>query len=258
MSRYVRKVVLVLLAGSAWMTASAHAAETGSIRGILEKPNLVKAVVAVNRDDNKKYPGKVDAKTGAFVIEGLPLGGTYDCLVDIDGARLEGVNLKVPRSNYEEEQPLSREDAEAIKKTTLSLNQFEDKVEVLTIRGNIQHAAVLVHKLRTKGFINSQPGEVIWRLEVWHFEKPDETWVKVQDELFVVLYRERLQQAAFAKKSLTLDPALGGLRVSKEKPAVDVGKVMLPGKESGIRLRGEKAPEQDQKHGSKPRRGGSR
>lgn len=244
---HVRKLgfaVLALLAASAWTGSSA--ADTGSIRGALDKPHLVKAVTAINREDNKKYPAKVDAKTGTFTIDGLPLGGTYDCVVDIQGARLEGVNLKVPHSDYEEEQPLSRQDVEALKKTTQSLNQFEDKVEVLTIQGNIQHAAVLVNKLRTKDFVNSQPGEIIWRLEVWHFEKPDETWVKVQDELFVVLYRERLQQTAFAKKSLTLDPALGGLRLTKEKPIADVGKAALPTKEPGIRLRNE------------PRKGGSR
>src|SRR5262249_42682558 len=125
--------------------------------------------------------------------------------------------------------------------------QFEDNVEVLTIQGNIQHAAVLVHKLRTKAFINSQPGEVVWRLELWHFEKPDETWVKVQDELFLVLYRERLQKKDFEKKSLTLDGALGGLQVTKEKPTHDVGAVQLPSKEPGIRLRSEKA-----KGGKKP------
>jgi hypothetical protein len=237
---HVRKLgftVLVLLAG--WGSTASSAADTGTIRGTLDKPHLVKAVTAVNREDNKKYPGEVDTKAGTFIIDGLPLGGTYDCVVDIEGARLEGVNLKVPHSDYEEEQLLSREDVEALKKTTLSLNQFEDKVEILTIRGNIQHAAVLVNKLRTKGFVNSQPGEIIWRLEVWHFEKPDETWVKVQDELFVVLYRERLQQTAFAKKSLTLDPALGGLRLTKEKPIADVGKVARPTKEPGIRLTNE-------------------
>src|SRR5262249_34691532 len=121
------------------------------------------------------------------------------------------------------------------------LNQFEDKVEVLTIQGNIQHAAVVVNKLRSTAFINSQPGEVVWRLELWHFEKPDETWVKVQDELFLVLYRERLQKKDFEKKSLTLDGALGGLKVTKEKPTLDVGGVQLPSKEPGIRLRSEKS-----------------
>jgi hypothetical protein len=229
----------------ALVAPAGRAAETGTIQGTIDKPNLVKAVVAVDRHNDKKFPGKVDAKTGRFTIEGLPLGTAYDCLIDMDGARLEGVNLKVPHSDYEEEQPLSEDDRKTLKASVASLNQFEDKVEVLTIQGNIQHAAVLVHKLRTKAFINSQPGEVIWRLELWHFEKPDETWVKVQNELFLVLYRERLQKKDFEKKSLTLDGALGGLQVTKEKPTLDLGAVPLPSKEPGIRLRADKAKRRD-------------
>jgi hypothetical protein len=221
--------------------APVQAADTGTIRGMIDKPALVKTVVAVDRATDKRFPGKVDAKTGRFAIDGLPLGADYDCIIDLDGARLEGVNLKVPRSDYEEEQPLSADDVKAIKGSVARLNQFEDKVEVLALRGNIQHAAVVIHKLRTKAFINSQPGEVVWRLELWRFEKPEETWIKVQDELFLVLYRERLQKKDFDKKSLTLDAALGGLRVTKDKPVLDVGAVRLPSKEPGIRLRSEKA-----------------
>jgi len=81
---------------------------------------------------------------------------------------------------------------------------------------------------------------VIWRLELWRFEKPEETWVKVQDELFLVFYRERLQKADFDKKALTLDPALGGLKVTDKETTVDVGKVTLPDKKPGIRLRSAK------------------
>jgi hypothetical protein len=217
------------------------AADTGAIQGNIDKAKLVKAVVAVDRTNDKKFPGKVDAQTGRFTIDGLPLEAAYDCVIDLEGARLEGVNLRVPRSDFEEEQPLSDEDRKALKESVARLNQFEDKVEVLAIQGNIQHAAVIINKLRTKPFINSQPGEVVWRLELWHFEKPDETWVKVQDELFLVLYRERLQKKDFEKKALTLDGALGGLQVTKEKPTLDVGGVQLPSNEPGIRLRSEKS-----------------
>src|SRR5438270_565836 len=70
-----------------------------------------------------------------------------------------------------------------------------------------------------------------------NFEKPEESWVKVQDELFLVLYRERLQKAEFEKKSLTLDPALGGLKLTAKQTTADVGRVALPGKEPGIKLR---------------------
>ena len=58
------------------------------------------------------------------------------------------------------------------------------------------------------------PGEMIWRVEVWQFEKPDETWIKDRRaSLFVVLHRERLQKTEFDKKALTLDPVLGGIEV---------------------------------------------
>jgi hypothetical protein len=174
---------------------SASAAETGSITGRVDRGAKLTAVTAVNRDEpDKKYPGTVDATTGTFTIKGLPLGATYNVIADAGAARLEGVNLKVPRSDHEEEQPLTKDDVEAIKKTALSLNKFENKVEVLAVAGNIQHAAVILQKLRTEAFINSTPGEVIWRLEVWHFERPDETWIKRQDELGVVHYRKRIQK----------------------------------------------------------------
>jgi hypothetical protein len=81
---------------------------------------------------------------------------------------------------------------------------------------------------------------MIWRLELWHFEKPDETWIKVQEEFAIVLYRQRLQKAAFDKKALTLDPALGGIKLDAKQKRVELGTVALPSKEPGIRLRTEK------------------
>ena len=37
-----------------------------------------------------------------------------------------------------------------------------------------------------------------------------------------------------------LDPALGGLKLTGKSPTADVGKVVLPSKEAGVRLRGVK------------------
>src|SRR5262245_27604135 len=228
---FFRTLVLCLL------VAPARAADTGTITGIIDKPQGVTAVTAVRRADDKKFPGKVDKRTGKFTIPGVPLGAKFDVIIDAGPVRLEGVNLKVPRSDYEEEQPLTREEAEKVRKKALELNQFEDKVEVMTVRGNIQHAAVLLNKLRTKPFVNSTPGECVWRLELWHFEKPDDAWFKVQDELFVVLYRERLQKKDFDNKALTLDPKLGGIALSARQKTADLGKVALPANTPGIRLR---------------------
>lgn len=212
---------------------------TGSILGSIDGDGaLPTTVVAVNRKTRKRHSGTVDAESRVFEISGLPLDATYDCVLDFKGgARLEGINLNVPPSDYVEEQPLSKEDVETIRGKVQRMNRFEDIVEIKTIQGNIQHAAILINKLRTKPFFDSKPGEVIWRAELWHFERPEETWVKVQDELFIVLYRERMQHAVFRKKSLTFDPALGGLKPSAREPVVGVGKVKVPDSKPGIRLR---------------------
>ncbi len=221
----------------------AAAAEPGVISGRLDKAGVLNAARAVNRDEpDRKYPGEVDTKTGAFVIKGLPLGRTYDVILEAGPAILEGVNLKVMRSDFEEEQPLTKEDAETITKTALALNKFENKVEVLGVFGNIQHAAVVLNKLRTEAFVNSSPGEMIWRLEVWRFERPDETWIKRQDELATVHYRKRMQKIDFAKIALTLEPALGGIELTAKQPEVRLAPVAAPAVEPGIRLHSEKAP----------------
>jgi hypothetical protein len=219
------------------LVARAHADETGTITGRVDKPSLVTGIKAVNRANDKRFSGKLDIKSGRFSIVGLPLDANYDCLIDQKTARLEGVNLKVPRSDYQEEQPLSAEDIQTIKTKVRGLNQFEDVVEILTVTGNIQHAAVLINKVRTKPFYGSGPGEVIWRAELWRFERPEETWVKVQDELFLVLYRERIQKSAYDKKSITFDAGLGGVQLTSKQSTVDLGFVRLPATQPGIRLR---------------------
>lgn len=226
--------LILLLAVSA-----ARAADTGSLTGTLSDPRGVTAVVAVDRSGEKdrRYPGKVDPKTGKFVLSGLPLERTYDVVVDFGQARLEGVNLKVPPSDFEEEMPLSTEDVAAITKICKALNKFENEVEVLVVAGNCQHAAALLNKKRTTPFYGSKPGEMIWRLELWHFEKPEEIWLKSQEELGVIFYRQRLAKSDFAKKALTLEPRLGGVKLTAASPTVDLGKVLPPDGKVGIRLR---------------------
>jgi hypothetical protein len=217
----------------------AHGAVTlaaGSITGSAEPAPAVSTVLAIDRSTGKKFSGKIDA--GRFTIADLPVPATYDVILDFKGGRLEGVNMKVPRSEYEEEQPLSVEHRDALKEKLRGLNQFEDTVEILAIDGNIQHAAILVNKLRTKEFYAAKPGEVIWRSELWHFERPEETWVMRRGELSVILYRERIQRAEYERKSVTFDSSLGGVALTASEPAVQLPPVRLPEAKPGIRYRG--------------------
>lgn len=232
--RAVLTFLLVVVAGAAARAEDA----TGTIKGRAEAPDRVAAVVAVDRSSGKQYPGVVDPASGEFTVAGLPLGAAFDCRIDYRGGpRLEGVSLKVPVPEDEDEAPLSAEDVEAIKAKMQQLNKFEDEIRLLTVTGNTRYAAVLANKLRTRPFVNSKPGEVVWRCEVWRFERPDETWIMAQDELSLVLYRERLPRADYAKKSVTFDPALGGLAVTKGVPTVRLGPSKRPPETPGVRLR---------------------
>jgi hypothetical protein len=219
--------------------SAASAAERGAIVASIEEAGEVRSVAAIDRATGKRYPGEVDREEGTLAVEGLPLEAAYDLVVDFDsGARLEGIDLSVPPSDYVEEQPLLDEDRETIQEKVGRMNKFEDQVEVLAIEGNVQHAAVLLNKLRTRPFYMSKPGEVVWRCELWRFERPEDTWVKVQEELFTTLYRERLQRSAYDKKNITFDPHLGGLRPTAEAARIELGTMEAPPEEPGVRIRG--------------------
>ncbi len=215
---------------------------TPRITGLVSPAKGLTAVAAIERKTRKKFVGKiVDAKTGRFAVAGLAEGRIYDLQVDFGPwCRLEGINLKVPRSDYVEEQPLATEDIKVINTKVKRLNKFEDDVRILTIQGNIQHAAILITKLRTRPFFGSKPGELIWRAELWHFERPEETWLKRRDELFTVLYRERMQKSRYVQKSVTFDGSLGGIAVTSKNPRVELGRIAAPSTKPGVRLRGAK------------------
>jgi len=215
----------------------ASAALTGTIRGKVKDSKIVKSIRLVNRKTKKSYPAKFNQQNGRFEAAGLPLKSIYDCIIDYKFGRLEGINFQVKRSDYEEEQPLSKEDRKIIRRKVLGLNKFTDQVKILAIEGNIQHAAILIHKLRTKPFFGSKPGEVIWRAELWHFQRPEETWLKDLDELWIILYRERIQRSTFDKKSITFDPSLGGLSITAKRSTHDLGTVKTPSRKAGVHFR---------------------
>jgi len=73
---------------------------------------------------------------------------------------------------------------------------------------------------------------------LWHFDKPEEHWIKSQEELGVIFYRERLQKRDFEKKSLTLDQKLGGVKLTAKEPAADLGRAPR-GRKPGRRTAGQ-------------------
>jgi hypothetical protein len=74
-------------------------------------------------------------------------------------------------------------------------------------------------------------------LELWHYERPEETWFKSQDELSIVLHRERLERSRYDEKCLILDPHMGGLVPTEEAPEIKLGKIVIPENKPGINVR---------------------
>ena len=102
------------LVGSAPGQLAAQA--TPRITGVVTPAKGLSAVAVIERKTRKRTTGKiVDAATGRFAVAGLAVGKIYDLQLDFGPqTRLEGINLKVPRSDYVEEQPLVAEDIEVI------------------------------------------------------------------------------------------------------------------------------------------------
>lgn len=219
--------------------AIAHA-WAGSITGTITKPAGVTSVVAVSRGSGEQHVGTIDLESGKFRIPGIRPGTPYDCVIEFADSKLEGINLSVPRSDYVEEQPLEDEEIEILKEKAHRLDKFATQIDVLAVRGNIQHASILLNKVRRGSYEGGGGGEVVWRAELWHFERPEETWVKVQHEMFIVLYRERIPGSEYDSKSITFDSDLGNLISTIETPDLDLSFIKPPITEKGIHYRGDK------------------
>ena len=52
---------------------------------------------------------------------------------------------------------MTKDDVKAVKEAVKALNLFENNVEVMTVVGNVQHAAVVLNKTRTTPFVDQCP-----------------------------------------------------------------------------------------------------
>ena len=240
----------VLLAASA-MSAPARA---GSIRATIEADEPVKRVWAIERRPGQLtaskgkvhdvgmygHPRQGTVKDGEIVIENLPVPGQYDLKIETtSGAIVVGWDSTVPESDYVGDPPLEEASRKAIlqKLADEQFSAFSDRMWVLDIQGNIQNAAVLVMKLRTRPFVggNYQPGEWVWRVERWQWEDPDEhTWVPFQERPFYALVRQRLYENQYRAMRAAYARHLGGIRLTQERDAVDLGTVKVPRVGAGV------------------------
>ena len=174
--------------------------------------DVLKTSLAATKDDFA-YEGHVDEATGKFHVEHLLPGRTYDLIVwtkDEQGkvVRWEGANMDYHRAIVPSS-AVTAEDRKGIEALVTDPQQFYDKVRVLRMAADHQHATVLVELMRTRDFHSDTGGEVIYRVELWYFENLFGGWAKDKNTE-KVLARVRGKPGELAENWQFL-PELGGM-----------------------------------------------
>ena len=220
-------------------------APTGAISGkVTKNPEQCLGVQLIVRSPqgpkrNEVIAAAYDKSTGRFRAENLP-DGTYDLRILIEGGMLDGVDMRLPAYDPSIKFPVfTPKDAEAIREAIANLPEaFADIRRPIVIRGKGRDAKALVEKIRCREFHSGGKGEIIWRVEIWTFEKHTGVWVKVKNRPVICRLRVPGPMAVekFEKLIWIFAPDLGGLEivgghsiegisVTMAKPDVSRGKV---------------------------------
>ena len=129
-----------------------------------------------------------------------------------DGTKLIGVDMRWYATAKAGDGPISEDDRSQIEQI-LTVPSFYDKLKILRLEGDNQHATALVELLRDREF-HASGGDVIWRMELWYFEFENGGWAKVSQEN-KVLDRQRFAGEDALVKYVSIRrwvPKLGSLK----------------------------------------------
>lgn len=238
-----------MLAATWMVSLAAHTSSAGSIRATLEGPDPPRRVWAVERRVTPtgiymhETSGTIDGHS--ITVGDLKPGLRYDLKIETESGLIEGWDVEVPPSDYEQEQPLSDADRAAIfaKIEKMERRAFYDEVAVLDVSGNIHHAAVLVFKFHHRGFVEAEnrgPG-LVWRVDRMQYENPEEqSWVPHAKLALYALQRHRVTRAQYDQLRVLYDRRLGGIAVTQTLSDVDLGVVVVPAPPPGVHACDEK------------------
>jgi hypothetical protein len=146
--------------------------------------------------------------TQVEVASGKPVPAT---LTLKDGTKLVGVNMSWYAPAKVGDGPISNEDRKEIE-GLLTVPSFYNKVRLLELAGDNQHAVGLVELIRDTEF-HASGTEIVWRVELWYFEFQNGGWAKVSQQNKIV-DRQRFKGREVLEKYLSMTrwvPKLGRL-----------------------------------------------
>ncbi len=183
-------LILSLISGLIPVRGDSPPGGKGTISGRIKTSGEVLFIMAFNREQDRKYKGNIDARTGEYVIKDLP-AGSYDLVLKTERYLIEGLRLYLPWNSGEKLTAADRKELAAIIK---SVEPFFNKKKILRLSGGGKYAEALVEEVRDKVYYYNPtgkkvPGKMIRRIDLWRFEKSGLRWVLLQDRH---LYREEL------------------------------------------------------------------
>jgi hypothetical protein len=218
-------------------------AGAGSIRATVDGDQKIVSVSAIERDTHgtdgvvsRTHAGRIEGRQ--IVLDKLPDQGDFDLRLETADGSISGWNASVPPGDDEPATPLAPDQKRELldKLATMSRRAFPHEVVVLDIQGNAQHAAILTTSVR-RGNIQGAGavGGWVWRADRYEYENPDgDTWAPLQEQPFYAADRREVSPEQYAQLRITYVAALGGIRLTADKPAVDLGRLVLPKSSSGV------------------------
>lgn len=196
----------------------------GDITGRIAPVGDVALLKAVSRATGRSYlPDRFDRKSGRFAFRNLPGDAAYDvCIRTGDGRSLEGIDLgfvdgrllriaslRRKQLGVPEEPPhaFGPPDVKELTKYVTDLKDFMEHRRILYVRGHGRRATILVELMRTRDFHARKSDEVIWRIELWYFERHFGGWERTAN-VERVLERRRIPFDAWRKVHVEYYPEL--------------------------------------------------
>ena len=215
-------VSLILFTANAALAEPATTpAPKGIISGSVTNPERCLGVQLLCRTGHHPLRPKVlradyNRKTGEFRVTGLP-DEVYDLRLLIKGGRIDGADMRLPPQDPSILiPPFTPEDEKAIREVVAHQpKSFMNIHRVVFAKGCCTDAKAVVESIRCHVFHSGKKGDIIWRVDVWTFQKQTGAWVKLSNRpvLARIQAPREMPVEKFEKLVWLFDGNIGGLEI---------------------------------------------
>ena len=223
---------------------SAHPGSTrrlqpkGGIKGVIQPAEGLEAVLVVDTSAFKVYVTQLNAKTGAFELNGLP-PGEYDLLIKSTGHIYEGLALDETADTENPDAPAApgvpgatpaQLDAltKGVAKAFMPTEDFFNRKDMVRLTGSADHARLFAVQTRTNPVLDPNGDPIkgwVRRIDLVEFAKTGSLWqLKTSKGLLRQVVPDGSKDQTLSL-SYNYSPAAGGLLVGES--IKDAGRIDL-------------------------------